>query len=51
VLGMLTKKGGLHGIATANKAPRRETCLLEAAAINTKLLTAASERLHVRAID
>jgi hypothetical protein len=50
---MLTKKGGLHGIATAKKAPptRRETHLLEVAAINTKLPSAASERLHVRAID
>jgi 25S rRNA (adenine2142-N1)-methyltransferase len=51
VLGVLAKKGWLHGIATAEKASRRQTRLLEVGAINTELLNAASERLSVRAID
>jgi 25S rRNA (adenine2142-N1)-methyltransferase len=51
VLGVLAKKGWLHGIATAENAPRRQTRLLEVGAINTELLSAASERLSVRAID
>jgi hypothetical protein len=48
---MLAKKGLLHGIATAKKAPHRWTFLLEVGAINIKLFSAALERLHVGAID
>jgi 25S rRNA (adenine2142-N1)-methyltransferase len=51
VLGVLAKKGWLHGIATSKKPARRQALLLEVGAINTELLNAASERLDVRAID